>query len=276
MRKFSGLCSVRKVTSITCKIFTIEIECPEIANHCQPGQFIQIKLPDYPSTLWPRPFSIHKIDDGVLTITIKKYGTITTLLETKRPGDRLLVTGPLGNRFESPVDNKDIYFIAGGVGLPPLHFFCNELIKSGYPRAKLHLYSGGRTKDELFCNDELEKLGIDYIAATDDGSFGIKGFITEPLTVELMKKRTSDDKFSPIIYSCGPTAMLKKVAELCNGLTCYVSLEQLMPCGWGVCNGCAVKLNKNNGGITEDNRDYRLARVCREGPIFDAAEVLWE
>lgn len=276
MRKFSGLCGIRKITIITNKIYALEIECPEIAGQCRPGQFIQIKIPEYQSFLWPRPFSIHKANRSSITVTVKKYGTITNLLETKKPGDRIFVTGPLGNSFVLPDSGREIYFAAGGVGLPPLHYFCMTLLRAGYPHENIHFYSGARTADELFANDELEALGIDYIAATDDGSYGIKGYVTEPLAVELTRRRTGDEAFSPILYSCGPTAMLKRVAELSYGLTCYVSLEQLMPCGWGVCNGCAVKLRKNDNEVTEDNRDFRLARVCKEGPVFSASEVLWE
>ena len=117
---------------------------------------------------------------------------------------------------------------------------------------------------------------MNYIISTDDGSTGIKGFITEPLAVELAKIRTGGNDEDPVIYSCGPSAMLKKVAELAYGLECYLSLEQLMPCGWGVCNGCAVKVKTRNKTTTEDERGFRLARVCKEGPIFDASEIIWE
>lgn len=276
MTKFSGLCKIHAVKPLSEKIYSISIDCPQIASKCGPGQFIQLKLLDYPSLIWPRPFSIHKASDGIITLSVKKYGKITSLLETKMPGKELFVTGPLGNQFPMPPDGKDLYFAAGGVGLPPLHYFCSELIKAGYPKKNLHFYSGARSVDELFGNDELEKLGIDYVVATDDGSFGIKGYITEPLTVELMKRRTGGDKFDPIVYGCGPVPMLKRMSELCYGLTCYLSLEQLMPCGWGVCNGCAVKLKLSEKTLTEDNRDFKLARVCKDGPIFDASEVLWE
>lgn len=276
MRKYSGLCRIEKVTSLTSKIFSIEIYCPAITEICLPGQFLQLKIPGCKTSNWPRPFSIHKAENGIVTLSIKKLGVITNLLEKKQPGENLFVTGPLGNSFTIPQSGQDIYFIAGGVGLPPLHFFCRRLLDMGYPGKNIHFYSGAKTKDELFGDREMIAMGIDYVAATDDGSFGVKGFVTEPLSVELAGRKTGAAAFDPIVYSCGPTVMLKKVSEICHNIPCYVSLEQLMPCGWGVCNGCAVKL-KNSGDIeTEDKRDYRLARVCKEGPVFDAAEVLWD
>jgi dihydroorotate dehydrogenase electron transfer subunit len=276
VRKFSGLCEIRKITSLTDKIFSLAIECPPIAETCRPGQFVQVKIPEYSPTLWPRPFSIHRVNSGTFTVTVKKFGRTTSLLGLKKPGEKLFVTGPLGNSFKLPESSREIYFVAGGVGLPPLHFFCDKLIENGWSPKNIHFYSGAKTVDELFGNDELEASGVDYIAATDDGTLGIRGFVTEPLSVELTRRRTGENPFRPIIYGCGPMAMLKKVAELSYGLDCLVSLEQLMPCGWGVCNGCAVKLKRNSSLATEDNRDYRLARVCKEGPIFDASEVLWE
>jgi len=276
VKKQSGLTRIHSVTSHSNKIFAINLECPEIALITRPGQFIQLKLPYSESCLWPRPFSIHKAANGLITVSIKKAGKITNILETKKPGEMIYVTGPLGNSFKMPPSGRDIYFAAGGVGLPPLHFLAEKLLDQGYPSETLHFYSGALTEDELFGHEELNSLGIEYIAATDDGSRGISGFVTEPLAIELTRRRTAEPGFNPIIYGCGPIPMLKKLAEICHGLTCYLSLEQLMPCGWGVCNGCAVKVKKNDDIITEDERGFRLARVCREGPVFDASEIIWE
>lgn len=276
MRKYSSLTRIHNVISYSDKIFAINLECPEIASAAQPGQFIQLKLPRNESCLWPRPFSIHKAANDLITISVKKAGRVTNILETKKSGELIHVTGPLGNSFKMPPPGRDIYFAAGGVGMPPLHFLVVKLIEQGYPAETLHFYSGAKTESELFGDEELQALGIEYIAATDDGSKGISGFITEPLAIELMRRRTGENRFDPIIYGCGPIPMLKKLAELCYGLTCYLSLEQLMPCGWGVCNGCAVKIKKNVNDITEDERGFRLARVCREGPVFEASEIIWE
>jgi len=276
VRKYSNQTRIHSVVSLSNKIYTLNLECPEISSIAQPGQFVQLRLPESESTIWPRPFSIHKATDDIITISIKKIGKITRLLETLKPGNLVTVTGPLGNSFDMPAPGKDIYFVAGGVGLPPLQFLAERLLKQGYPGEKLHFYSGAGNSDELFGDSELKALGFDYVSATDDGTIGIKGFITEPLAAELMRRRTGDNGFNPVIYGCGPIPMLKKLAEVCYGMPCYLSLEALMPCGWGVCNGCAVKVIKNNDQATEDEHGFRLARVCKEGPIFDASEVIWE
>jgi dihydroorotate dehydrogenase electron transfer subunit len=274
--KFSGPVKVSAKTVASKNIFSLDIISPQIASQSYPGQFIQVKIPGMDTLPWPRPFSVHKVSDEVVTISIKKCGKVTELLYNIDRGDRLYVTGPLGNGFKLPPMEKYIYLVAGGVGLPPLHFLCEYILEQGYPSELIHFYSGARCADELFANDELTSLGIDYIVSTDDGSCGIKGFITEPFAGDLMKIDTDENKIKSVIYSCGPTAMMKKMAELCHGLECYLSLEQLMPCGWGVCNGCAVKIKAGGDNNTEDERGFRLARVCKEGPVFKASELIWD
>ena len=274
--KFSGFVTVVNIIHLSEKIFVLNFKCPEITSQAKPGQFIQLKPLNTGSTIWPRPFSIHRVNDGIVTITVKRYGKITNRIARLLPGDKVFVTGPLGNSFTLPTTERPLYLIAGGVGLPPLHFLCETLLRNGYSPKLIHFYSGARTADELFTDEDNKTSGIDYVVTTDDGSSGIKGFITEPFAEELNKFRIAGNDTDPLIYSCGPMVMLKKAAEICNGFKCYVSLEQLMPCGWGVCNGCAVKIKKRDDTKTEDNRDFRLARVCREGPVFEASEIIWE
>ena len=276
MRRFSGPVRIYYKKTISEKVFAIELDCPEIAGVARPGNFVQLKLIDDKNSLWPRPFSIHHAAGNLITITIKKYGKTTALIDRLSKGDAMLVTGPLGNSFNDPPRDAPIYLVAGGVGLPPIHFLCENLLKSGYPAGSIKFYSGARTADELLGNDEIEALGVDYIVATDDGSLGIKGYITEPVAVDITTYRTKNPGRAPVVYSCGPMVMMQKLAEVCYGLTCYLSLEQLMPCGWGVCNGCAIKIKSRCNDKTEDERGFRLARVCREGPIFAASEVLWK
>jgi dihydroorotate dehydrogenase electron transfer subunit len=276
MRKFSGLAGVKNILHLSSRIFKLDIFCPEVARQAKPGQFIQVKLNETSSHIWARPFSIHKAFDDMISISVKKCGTVTEKMAQLKPDDKIFVTGPHGNSFKPPEPGRSVYLVAGGVGLPPLHFLSRTLIADGYPGNMLHFYSGARTCEELFADSEMKESSMDYIVATDDGSCGIKGFITEPLGLELTRIRTAGVDPHPVIYGCGPSAMLKKVAEICFGLECYLSLEQLMPCGWGVCHGCAVKVKKKDDTPTGDGRDFALARVCKEGPVFDASEVLWE
>jgi dihydroorotate dehydrogenase electron transfer subunit len=274
--KYSKLVKIEKVTHLTENIFSLQIHFPEIAMIAKPGQFIQLKLNDYSDKLWPRPFSIHSTNNTTITLSIKICGKVTNKLAQLQKGDKVNITGPLGEGFTMPSDSKQIFIIAGGVGLPPLHFLSNVLIKNNFSAKHIHFFSGAKNTNELFANDEIQSLGVNYILTTDDGSAGVKGFITEPLKEKLSEFKNADIDQKPIIYSCGPMVMLKKVAEICSDFECYVSLEQLMPCGWGVCNGCAVKIIDKNKANVEDERGFRLARVCKEGPVFKASEILWE
>jgi len=274
--KFSSLVTVVNIIHLSKTAFTLQMNCPQITSRAKPGQFIQLKLHHSNLSLWPRPFSIHRIEDEVVTITVKKCGKVTDEMAKLKPGDSLHLTGPLGNSFKLPSRNKSIYLVAGGVGLPPLHLLCESVLKDGHSPDKIHFYSGARSADELFADEEIKALGINYTVATDDGSTGIKGFITEPLESEIAKIRAGEKPENVVVYSCGPLMMLRKVAEICDGFECYISLEQLMPCGWGVCNGCAVKVKMAENYETEDERGFRLARVCKEGPVFSASEIIWE
>lgn len=274
--KFFRLTTIEEKTHLTDKIFALRLSCPEIASIANPGQFVQLKLADYDAHIWPRPFSIHQAKDGIIKLTIKKCGAITNKLSRLNKGDNVYITGPLGNCFNIPSQWKPVYLVAGGVGLPPLHFLCETMLNNGCPANYIHFLSGARCSDELFADREIKSLGVNYILTTDDGSAGIKGFITKPLDEKIAGFRNTDANQRPIIYSCGPIAMLKKIAAICSGFECYVSLEQLMPCGWGVCNGCAVKVVRSNNTDVEDERGFRLARVCKEGPVFKSSEILWE
>jgi len=274
--KFSGLTTIEEKTQLTDRIFALQLSCPEIASIAKPGQFVQLKLTDHDAHLWPRPFSIHQAKDGIIKLTIKICGAITNKLSRLNKGDNVHITGPLGSRFNIPTQWKPVYLVAGGVGLPPLHFLCETMLNNGCPAKYIHFLSGARCSDELFADREIKSLGVNYILTTDDGSAGIKGFITKPLDEKIAEFKNADTNQKPIIYGCGPIPMLKKVAAICSGFECYVSLEQLMPCGWGVCNGCAVKIVNSNNTVVEDERGFRLARVCKEGPVFKSSEILWE
>ncbi len=267
--KYSGEAAITRKTIISEKIFSIELDCPEIAEQALPGQFVQVKIPGFQTAIWPRPFSIHDAHDGRIVLFIKKYGRITDLLASLPQPQKLLVTGPLGNGFHLPSDLAEIILVAGGVGLPPLHFLCKKLIADGLSPNAVRFYSGAKNRSELFAHEALLKLGVDYRVATEDGSAGYKGLVTHLLENDL------EGKSGLLICACGPMAMMKAVAMISGGHRCLLSLEQLMPCGWGVCNGCAVKIKSNDPQTTEDERGFRLARVCKEGPVFESGMIEW-
>lgn len=267
--KYSDTYPIKSVALPSPKIIRLEIDSPHIANQARPGQFIQIRIPDKETTIWPRPFSIHLVENGSLILYIKVFGKMTSHLAKLKKGDTLSITGPLGNGFTEPPNQVPLFFVAGGVGLPPLYFFVHTLLNKGYPPELLHLYSGAKSASDLFARDEISFLNIDNHLTTEDGSVGSKELVVEPFAHDFKKIKNG------IVYACGPMAMLAAVASISKGYPCQLSLEQLMPCGWGVCNGCAVKLKSDNSTV-EDERGYRLARVCKEGPVFEADSILWD
>ncbi|NLI16652.1 MAG: dihydroorotate dehydrogenase electron transfer subunit [candidate division Zixibacteria bacterium] len=267
--KCSGNFQIASIERLSSNIIRLEIDSPPIAEQARPGQFVQVRIPGKETNIWPRPFSIHYAGDGRITLYIKILGKMTACMAKLKNGDILNITGPLGNGFAEPPDQVPLYLVAGGIGLPPLYFLVCILLKKGFPPELIHLYSGAKSAADLFARDEIVALNIDYRLATDDGSCGVKGLIVEPFAKDFEKSK------SGAVYACGPMAMLAAVAKIAEKNFCQLSLEQLMPCGWGVCNGCAVKLKSDNS-IVEDERGFRLARVCKEGPVFNADDILWD
>jgi len=267
--KYSDTYPVKSVTLPSPKIIRLEIDSPQIANLARPGQFVQVRIPDKDTNIWPRPFSIHQVKNESLILYIKVFGKMTSHLAKLKTGDMLSITGPLGNGFSEPPNQARLFLVAGGVGLPPLYFLAHTLLEKGYPRELIHLYSGAKSAADLFARDEISALNIDYRISTEDGSIGMKGLVVETFANEF------ESESGAIVYACGPMAMLAAVAKIAGKNSCQLSLEQLMPCGWGVCNGCAVKLKSDNSTV-EDERGFRLARVCKEGPVFEADSILWD
>lgn len=264
-------CEVVDNRPVATNQFEIEIHCPPVAVHSQPGQFVQIRVQSGYEPLFGRPFSVFRRDPerGTFAIVYLARGTFTRMLAHRKPGEKVLVVGPLGNRFAvaQPHNQTTHVLVAGGVGAPPLYLLAEELVRGGVPCEKVVVVNGARRDDLLVCHEHFGQLGVRLFGVTEDGSFGTKGKVTDVLKglYERGQLPTSECQ----VYTCGPTAMLEAVAKFAqeHGLACQVSMETLMPCGLGVCLGCAVKVR------TTDGYDYR--RACVDGPIFDAAEVVW-
>lgn len=249
----------------------LEWKTPEVV----PGQFIMLRVSDGLDPLLRRPFGIYNVlgagPDTVvgepspvlegtgIDIVYQVVGRGTDIMSRKAPGEPVDVLGPLGNGFPRPADPSRAVLVGGGMGVVPLHLFARTL-----PGATLLF--GTRGKAEAVLVRDFEKgLPLKRLAvATEDGSMGEKGLVTDLLSTEL----SSDS----VVYSCGPPAMLKAVAAQASGAgaRCYVSLEKSMACGIGVCLGCAVKTGHAGG----DDREYRM--VCSDGPVFDSAAIDWE
>jgi dihydroorotate dehydrogenase electron transfer subunit len=238
---------------------------PEIAREARAGQFVMIKAGTSAEPPLRRPFSIMTVDAGAesFTLFIKAIGPGTRALAALKPGEVAQCLGPLGRPFTPPAPGEEALFVAGGYGIAPFHLFCEELrLASGQPR----VFYGGRTARDLQIRDRFEALGVPVAAATEDGTLGVRGRVTVPVEAHIAAARGRVR-----LYACGPDAMLHAVARLAGarGLACEVSLDPWMGCGIGTCLGCVVSTQ----GEDEPRPRYRCA--CTEGPVFDAARVVW-
>lgn len=236
-------------------IHLLKLFAPKVTGEARPGQFVMVHVGANKEYVLRRPFSIHRCLHTEFEILFRVSGKGTLDMTHLRPHDELDVIGPLGRGFTPVEDAKRIALVAGGMGIAPLVFLLEDGLPSG---AKVHVAVGARTASEMGDYRALKLGSTKFIATTDDGSFGTRGRVTDVLN-ELILLRPD------VMYACGPVAMLKKVAEACVAarVPCQVTLEAMMGCGVGACLGCAVR---TTGG-------YK--RVCADGPVFDASEVIW-
>jgi dihydroorotate dehydrogenase electron transfer subunit len=197
------------------------------------------------------------------TIFLKAVGVGSRALADLRPGEAAGCLGPLGRGFREPPLGHEALLVAGGYGIAPFKLFCDELV-AGERRARV--FYGGRRASDLLLRAPFTALGVPLVEATEDGSLGHRGRVTEPL------ERYLDETREPVsLYACGPDAMLHAVARLAErrGLAAQVSVDPWMGCGVGTCLGCVVRIQRPG----EPRAKYRCA--CTEGPVFDAREVVW-
>lgn len=241
--------------------YMFTVLAPEIAATAKPGQFIQINIGDMElnDPILPRPISLFRRNqtEGTISFIFKVLGRGTGILAGKKKGEILGVRGPIGNGFSASQGAASVFLVAGGIGMPPLFFLAEELIKT-IPQTKLTLFYGGKTKLDLLELGIWDGLGIETSAATDDGSFGYKGLVTDLVSNKL---KTAPPDF---LAACGPQPMLKAVQGLATAfkIPAQLSLEAHMACGVGACLGCAC----------ETKQGYR--RVCVDGPVFPGDEVM--
>ncbi|MCP8970217.1 dihydroorotate dehydrogenase electron transfer subunit [Ectobacillus ponti] len=225
----------------------------------QPGQFVHVKTAEGDTPLLRRPISICSVDleKQQFTMLYRAGGQGTKLLARKRAGEQVDVLGPLGNGF--PVDEahpgQTACLVGGGIGVPPLYELSKQLTAKGV--RVIHVL-GFQTKEAVFYEEEFQSLGDTYIA-TADGTYGTAGFVTDVLTHEGIQ--------FDILYSCGPTPMLKALEERYHGRKAYLSLEERMGCGIGACFACVCHLQNDPTG-------YTYKKVCSDGPVFPIGEVV--
>jgi dihydroorotate dehydrogenase electron transfer subunit len=233
------------------KHFVISFKKTAAFATINPGQFVQLETSTSMDPLLFRPFSIFDETSTSFSCLYRIEGKGTTALSTIRSEELVSVIGPLGNGFS--LDNAaQVTMIAGGVGIAPMYHLAKYCLIN---HIKVTLIYGARSAEDLVTLSEFKAIGIKIHIATEDGSLGQKGYVTNCMT----------EKQQGVVVACGPTAMLKAVSAVGqkNGYDVQVSLEAPMACGFGVCLGCVVKDKQNS---------YR--KVCKEGPVFKGSE-LW-
>ncbi len=249
-------------------LYRLDLYAPEISREVQPGQFVHLRVRDggY-DPLLRRPFSIYDTNKsrGEISIIYRVVGRGTSILALRPPHDKLDLMGPLGRPFTFWEEDEKVILVAGGVGMAPLYLLVKALLKKG---VHVKVLLGARTEGELVGTEDLQELKLKPCVATEDGSAGFKGLVTE-----LLKEKLGENSFHRL-YTCGPRPMLKEVARVAADfqLKGEVSLEEIMACGVGACLGCAFPIKTGEKGAQETV--YK--KVCAQGPAFSLEEVIYD
>ena len=218
----------------------------DVSDITSSGQFVNIKLD---GLYLRRPISVCDSEDGVLTLIYKVVGKGTEQMSEMTAGEELNILTGLGNGYDLSLAGDKPLLLGGGVGVPPLYMLAKKLIAEG---KRVSVVLGFNTKDEVFCEEDFKALGAEVFVTTVDGSYGIKGFVTDAM------KEIDYTYF----YTCGPEPMLKAIYKV-SATSGQFSFEERMGCGFGACMGCSCKT------IT----GYK--RICKDGPVLKKEEILW-
>lgn len=239
-------------------------DCDSLAQS-RPGQFVMLRGDWGRDPLLPRPISLLSVaPEGRADLLAKSIGRGTRLLEGASPGTRVSLLGPLGNGFPEPTADGLDLLVAGGVGMPPL-FMQAELASRRGLVDRCEMIYGGRTARDLVLLGEMRGLGLSACLATEDGSLGRRGRVTAALEARIDHHRATNRQRKLRVFACGPKEMLWAVARMAetHGIECYLSMEEQMACGIGVCLGCAIPTR---------SRPFRY--VCSDGPVFPASDLV--
>ena len=241
---------------LTENILRLTICTPETLPVVCAGQFAMLRLPNRTDPLLGRPFAVYRAEPHCVEIVYLAVGKMTRRLAEVKPDETLELWMPLGNGFPD-TEAQHTIIVAGGIGQTPFLLLCQN------QQERVSFLYGARTADRIACMDDFRQLGIEPIIATDDGSEGYHGFVTD-----LIEKVYQPGE-SAQLFCCGPLQMLRSAfltAEK-HGLPCYISLETPMSCGLGICFGCVVQYRESK----HSDWDYR--RTCVDGPVFDAYKL---
>ena len=245
MSQKQGIYRVLSNEALTPLIYRMVLE-GDTSALCATGQFVNLKID---GLYLRRPISVCDWNETTITLIYKVVGKGTEIMAKATPGQTFDVLTGLGNGYNTDKGGDKPLLLGGGVGIPPLYALCKKLIAQG---KKPTVILGFNKADEIFYEMEFRALGANVIVATADGSYGVKGFVTDALPEDYT-----------YFYTCGPEPMLKAVwrATKTSG---QMSFEERMGCGFGACMGCSCKTLTG----------YK--RICREGPVMRKEEILWE
>jgi len=247
----------------------LTFSAPTIGPLVQPGQFVHLRVPRLKEAVLRRPFSVFKAHADRLSILYKIVGKGTATLGSVKRGEEVHLIGPLGCGFPSPGpaeqsnhNPKTPILVAGGYGNAALYLHAAQLPVKGIA------FFGGRTAGDILCVEEFEALGWEVRVTTDDGSLGTPGLVTDELDPWLAEHPEQIQTLE--LFACGPNAMLKAVGDraLAHNFTAWLSMDRNMACGVGACLTCVIKRKTETG--------WEWARCCKDGPVFNAKEILWE
>jgi dihydroorotate dehydrogenase electron transfer subunit len=243
-------------------VFSLWLEAPDITRRVSPGQFLNVKVSDGVDPLLRRPISVCDVEGDLVRIVFRSVGRGTALLARVRAGDELDVLGPLG-RPAPELHHKDVLLCGGGIGAAPLLLLARRLKRTN----RLQVLLGARSKAELLLTREFRALGLQVSTATDDGSAGHEGMVTElaetQCKVQNGRGRLAISRQPSVVFACGPKPMLADLVRRLDPIPVWGFVEERMGCGTGICYCCA--LPKKGGGHV---------RFCEEGPVVRLNEVV--
>jgi len=236
-------------------VYLTWLDSPQIAATAQPGQFVMVRCGE--ETLLRRPLSIHQLADETgeakLALLFTVVGKGTRWLSQRKAGDNLDLLGPLGNSYAIHPSSRNLLLLAGGIGIAPLRFLSQKAVSQGY---SVRLLLGASTASQLYPGHLLSPE-IELITATEDGTAGKKGMITD-LLPDFIDRADQ-------VFACGPTRMYRTMAsQNLKAKPVQISLEVRMGCGLGTCYGCTLKTKSG------------LKQVCTDGPVFDLEDIAWD
>lgn len=243
--------------------YLLRCECAEIAQHAHPGQFVHVMISQDTGMLLRRPFTIYTVEGREITMLYQIIGEGTKRLSEMPKDAPLHVLGPLGNTFDFTVKPEPAILVGGGAGIASL-----MLLAVALRRNSIHTLGlvGAQHRDRLLSVTDLETIGTTVHIATDDGSVGHHGYVTDILT-DLLENTAWQ---RPTVYACGPHGMLSAVAKITDDfeVPTQIAMENRMGCAMGVCLGCVCP-------VRIDTNTIEYQRVCTEGPVFNATDIAW-